>query len=426
MRALVFTFAFACGGCLFWGRPPDPPPPAPKAPPATWQQLRAEARAALKANDTATYRANLLALYDLSHSSALIYPIAQIEAKTGHVESALARLDEMAAAGLAQDVEKDSAFAKLVGDPRFTAIAARLRANASPIHRADAAIPLPHEDLITEDVAYDARTRTFYVSSVRKRKIVAIDADGHARDFFTSEGSIGGLALHDDRLWATTSELPPMEGYAPNAPHRTAVLAIQLATRDVITRVDLAEPGDHALTDLAAAPNGDVIASDAKSGDVFVLRVGRTRLDRLVPAGTFVAPQTPTFAHDRILLPDYARGIASIDRATSAVTWLEHPPQIATHGIDGLYLSGTTLYAIQNGTQPVRVVRFTLDAALTRVLSYDVLERASPGLGEPTHGTFANGAFWFLANAGWPRFDDDGSLKKDAEPDAPALWRLPL
>jgi hypothetical protein len=80
---------------------------------------------------------------------------------------------------------------------------------------------------------------------------------------------------------------------------------------------------------------------------------------------------------------------------------------------------------VQNGASPPRVVRLTLDLAGKRVTACRVLERATPGPGEPTHGAIVDGAFWFLASAGWPRFDDDGHLRADASPDAPAIWRIP-
>jgi hypothetical protein len=36
--------------------------------------------------------------------------------------------------------------------------------------------------LIAEDIAYDAASKTFFVSSVHKRKIIAVAADGSVTD----------------------------------------------------------------------------------------------------------------------------------------------------------------------------------------------------------------------------------------------------
>src|SRR5688500_2857657 len=66
-------------------------------------------------------------------------------------------------------------------------------------------------ELIPEGIAYDARTKTFFVGSTYKRKIVAIDAAGKVRDF-TTEGQDGvygfvGLRVEPARrtLWAISS-----------------------------------------------------------------------------------------------------------------------------------------------------------------------------------------------------------------------------
>ncbi len=137
-------------------------------------------------------------------------------------------------------------------------------------------------------------------------------------------------------------------------------------------------------------------------------------------ARSFRSPAPPTSSRhrprrrprdgSRLFIPDYVRGIASLDLATRALTWLDHADDVALVGIDGLYLDGSSLLAVQNGAQPPRVARFTLDPDRKRITRVEVLERATPGLGEPTHGVLSGGSFYFLANAGWNRFDDDGHL----------------
>ena len=141
-----------------------------------------------------------------------------------------------------------------------------------------------------------------------------------------------------------------------------------------------------------------------------------------------VSPQTPAPSADGRLLfiPDYVRGIARLDLTTRRLDWLNHPDDVAVAGIDGLYLDGATFVAVQNGVQPPRLARLFPSPDGTRIVRAEVLERATPGLGEPTHGVIAGGAFCFLANAGWNRFGEDGHLLTDAPADAPAIWRLSL
>jgi hypothetical protein len=156
-----------------------------------------------------------------------------------------------------------------------------------------------------------------------------------------------------------------------------------------------------------------------------VLRLDSDRLERL--AGGFVSPQTPAPTEDgRVYVPDYALGIALVEASRHEISWVRAPPNVALSGIDGLYWQGGALWAIQNGTHPPRVVRFALSPDGRGITGARVLAAGNPNLGEPTHGAFASGAFWFLAASGWSRFDETGQLVKDPPPDAPAVWRVPL
>jgi len=106
-------------------------------------------------------------------------------------------------------------------------------------------------------------------------------------------------------------------------------------------------------------------------------------------------------------VPDYLRGIAAMRLDTRQVEWLQPAPGIALSGIDGLYVHGGSFIAVQNGTAPPRLIRFSLD-----LRKQEVLEANTPRLGEPTHGTFVGDDFYFLANSGWNEYDQAGKKKE--------------
>jgi sugar lactone lactonase YvrE len=400
-----------------------------------WAEARRAARVSLEAHDYVNLRRQLETLYALSGSIWLLRELARADAMLGDRASAFGRLEAVARAGLSLRVKDDPAFASLKDDPAFTSLQASFAANATPITRGHALFALPREDLVTEDVVYDRGTHTFFVSSVRRRKILAIDTAGQARDF-VAEGtygllSVSGLALAGGRLWATSSALPPMDGFDPKAHPPTALLAFDLRDGSFVTRVE--PPSDehtHAFTDLAAAADGTLfVADEGEEPMLYVLRPGHTALDALAARGAFISPQTAAPSPDghTVLVADYVRGIASIALASGRLRWLTHAEDIAVTGIDGLYFDRDgSLIAVQNGIQPPRIARIILGADGARVVRVDALERATPGSEDSTHGVLVDGAFVFLAAAGWARFGDDGRLVPDAPPDGPALWSLPL
>ena len=99
-----------------------------------------------------------------------------------------------------------------------------------------------------------------------------------------------------------------------------------------------------------------------------------------------------------------------LDLDTKQVAWIPTEGKHALSGIDGLYAVGNLLLATQNGTSPERVVRFALNESTTRVISEDTLERATPTLGDPTHGVVVGNDFYYIANAGWDVLDEHGNL----------------
>ena len=56
-----------------------------------------------------------------------------------------------------------------------------------------------------------------------------------------------------------------------------------------------------------------------------------------------------------------------------------------------------------------------LNDSKTGVLSEAIIERATPTLGDPTHGVVVGDDFYYIANSGWDALDDHGNLLKDKE-----------
>jgi len=431
------------GGAL--GAPEAPGKPPAAAPEPNWQELSHSAKLAHDAKDYPTYRAQVGRLYDLlSGHPDTVFGMAKAEALLGHPAAALEWLDAYAAMGLVRDVSDQADLASLRQADGYAAALARLEANKRPRSRSVRAFALPDPDLLTEDIAYDPGTGRFFVSSIREAKIVTIAKDGSgARDFVPAGGDAiwGVLALAVDArrrvLWATTAAMPQTHGYRAQDQGHTAVLRYDLATGKLQKRYDLPLPPkmrpapegstagsvpapaaerERVLGDMTVAPDGDVFVSEEVNGAVYTIGRARDELETLVAPGTFISPQTPAVTPDgrRLLVADYVRGIGIIDLATRAVTWMPHPKGVAVNGVDGLYLAGDSLLAVQNGTEPNRVIHLYLDPTLTRILRWEPLDSNSPGLGAPTHGTLVGKDFFYLANSGWDHLADDGSVKPGA------------
>jgi sugar lactone lactonase YvrE len=399
----------------------------------SWQDVNQAAREARAAKDYAKYRQHVLRLAELmsGHPDTLI-GLARAETQLGNSAAALEALRTYAAMGLVRDLSTEPELEPLRQDPAYAAVLQQLERNARPVAGGALAFTLPEADLIAEDIAHDAAGGRFLISSVRKRKILAVTPDGRATDF-VSEGKDGvwgivGLAVDARRsvLWATTAAMPQAQGVPEAERGRTALLRYTLPDGRLTQRHDLSvQAAEAVLGDLTLGPGGEVYVSDSSGGGVYVLRPGSEALQALVPPGTLASPQGLALAPDgrRLIVADYLRGLAVVDLDGGQVGWLEHPRDVAVNGIDGLYRVEGGLLAVQNGTSPKRLLHLTLDPQYRRIQGARVLEAATPGLGEPTHGVLAQGQFWFIANSGWDRVSRDGSVQPG---DPPAVWTVAL
>jgi hypothetical protein len=173
------------------------------------------------------------------------------------------------------------------------------------------------------------------------------------------------------------------------------------------------QPVKGLLGDMAISRAGHIYVSEGNYGAILRLRPGARELERIDVAGEFASPQTPALSRDEntLYVPDYVRGIAALTLATGYVTWLRPADDIALSGIDGLYRYRDSFPVVQNGTTPVRIMRFSAD-----LRKQQVLEANTPELGEPTHGTIVGDAFYLIANSGWDAYDEQGKKKPGSKP----------
>jgi hypothetical protein len=404
----------------------------------TWiDQYAAESAAASKSctakqfEECLGHYTNLLGLLD--GRADVVYRLAQVEASLGHRDASLSWLTRYSRSGLTfADPASDAAFASIREAPEFQAALARLTEARKPIDSSKAKFRIPESDMVAEDLAYDRKTERFFLSSVRYGKIVAIDREGSESDFL-HEGKAGiwaVFALQADPkrrvLWATTGAVPEFMGYKTTDEGKSALLEFSMDSGKQLRRFDVTEPGKHLLGDMALAEDGSLFLSDA-SGAIYMLGPKSKALEVLIPPGRFRSPQTPAPAgNDRVFVPDYSRGISAVDLKTRGASLVPHPPELSLAGIDGLYLNGRTLIAVQNGTEPERIIAMTMDAGLTRIETWKTLAVNAPEANSPTHGMAMNGQFFYIAHSGWDRMGEDGKPKPGALFAAPEIRSIDL
>jgi sugar lactone lactonase YvrE len=379
-----------------------------------------EAMNAYKQKNYALFVEKMKAVRELRpHHQVYIYDLAGGYALAGNKTQAIALLSQAAAMGFVfPGSEKDEDFASLRGVPDYEAALKKFATNAKPIGRSETAFTVHEKGLVPEGLAHDPNTQTFFVGSVYRRKIVAVNAAGEARDFsHESDGlwSVMGMKVDASRrlLWGCTAGHKQMANAKPEDDGKTAVFKYDLDSGKLIKKYPVPDDGQkHWLGDLALDSQGNVYASDSLSPAIYVIRPAQGKMELFLAGAPFINPQgiVPTPDEKKLLLADYLKGLFLIDLETKEVEEVAAPHDATLGGIDGIYRAGTDLIAVQNGIKPNRVIRLKLCSDWLVVEKQEVLEANNPVFDEPTLGVIVGDEFYFIANSQWGAIDDKGKL----------------
>jgi tetratricopeptide (TPR) repeat protein len=393
-----------------------------------------QAAKAHKEKNYSDYLANIQAAVELRPGQATyLYNLASAYALNGRKAEALGLLERIASMGLIYPAQTDEDFVSLRDSEPFKAVVRKFEANKNPISHSTTAFTVPQKGLITESVAYDPQTKTFFLSSIYRRKIVRLDEKGMVTDFSASgDGlwSVMGMKVDARRrhLWVCTAAHPQMLDYRAEENGSSAVVKYDLETGKILKKYQLPnEPKRHWFGDLVIAENGDVFISDSLNPSVYVIPRLKDELELFLESDSFVSPQGLDFSADEktLFLADYSKGLFSVDRKTKKVTPLLSSDS-TTLGIDGLYFYRGSLIAIQNGTRPHRVVRMKLGKDLSRIEKFETLEANNTLFDEPTLGVIVKDTFFYIANSQWGAISQKGELAPDEKLRQPVVLKIKL
>jgi hypothetical protein len=393
-----------------------------------------QARAAYKAKDYANFLENIKRASDLRPNHARpLYNLAAAYALNGKPEDSLTVLERLAAMDLFFAVEKDDDFKTLFDAPRFKILQNEFALNQKASGGSERVFTIPNKDLITEGIAYEAASKRFFVSSIHRRKIVAIDAAGKVSDFSAgADGlwSVSGMRVDEARkiLWVTTTAFPQMEGFQKADDGRSGVFKYDLRSGRLLKKYLLSnDAGKHALGDLIIAKNGDVFASDSVAPNIYRIETKRDELEVFLTSDNFASLQGLAFSADEKILfaADYSKGVFRIGMNDRKVLQLGVDANTNPIGIDGLYFHRGNLVAIQNGFRPHRVVKFLLNKDASAILKSETLEMNHADFNEPTLGVKVGNDFYYIANSQYELMDKDGKLAEDKLKE-PVILRLRL
>lgn len=348
---------------------------------AAAQRHQQEGTAAYREGDYEGFTRSMERALELNPASvATQYNVACGYARTGRANEALDLLEDLARAQVDFGVARDPDLESLRGLPRFQELVALLAASIVPISNSEPRLTVDQLGIMPEGIAADPRTGRLFFGSMRTGDIYVVDSSNQLSRFATlghdaKRGAIG-LTVDSGRnfLWAVGTHFFMAEGFDAESEVASGIFGFDLETGDPV--VHHLGAGGQGMNDVAVVPSGDVYVTGAQ------LQVLRAGTDGLTPVettpplvgtnGVAVDPKETT-----LFVSVYPVGIGAIELESGRVRYLEAPAGTSLYGIDGLYWHEGDLVGIQNGIQPWRLLRMSLNPGMTAVEDIQVIEFAN-------------------------------------------------
>lgn len=407
MRRLLITCVISATACTHVPvatEPAGPPPPS---------RILAEFSGLTTAIRAGDFRAGERHL-----DSALVYApghplvieqLMRVRARLRDSAGVLRALRELAPIGSTRPVRGDSIYAFMRPNAELDSLSSILEARSQPLIASDTAVVIAEEDLLIESIAVQHQPNSppdLLLGSMRTGRVVAVPLarTGDSRTVANLTGRVLGMKLDaQKRLWTNVWFPTPPADSLTGRKNRSELAILSLSSGKP-ERV-FASQGDesaHLFNDV------DFDARYAYLTDTEANRLYRVTRDlrdaTLTPFGArsaeFTSPNGVAVSADRRLLyVAHIEGISAWSIATQRRALVRSVRGLPTSGIDGLYVCGRALIAVQNVLGIDRVTWFDLSADGLSIVGGRVLEQRHPAYRQPTTGVVNGNHFLYIASS---------------------------
>ncbi|WP_298897189.1 SMP-30/gluconolactonase/LRE family protein [uncultured Psychroserpens sp.] len=294
---------------------------------------------------------------------------------------------------------------------------------SNAINNSEIAFNLEEKDLLPENIAYDPKTETYYVGSTRKGKVVKIDKNGNETEFISPKQ--GGLWMvigmkidtNNRWLWVCSSGGDNLVGYnlKDDLDGRPAgVFKFNLDTGKLIKRYVLDKRGEvHFFNDLVIDSEGNVYVTHMfDEHSIYTIQKKDDTLSLFLTPNGLKYPNGITITNDdRFLFVAHSEGIMRIEVDSKKHQEIKNPNSVKIakrESIDGVYFYMNTLISVHPDIKSVQ--KLILNENLDTIIGNTLLEVGHPMMNNPTTGVLHNSSLYYIANAQFGSFDEQGNL----------------
>jgi len=259
---------------------------------------------------------------------------------------------------------------------------------------------LDEKDLVPEGIAYSAKKDAFYLTSVTKSKIIAVDrATGQQTDFIGKQefGYQPGVGIWvDDKR----NLVHALGGYYMLPDSLSSLYTFDIDTKKLLRRYNLSD--QHFLNDMVVDKKGNIYLTDTKDASVFLLKKGADSLELFYTSPEIEFPNGIAISDDnsKLYVASMPTGVKVLDVASKRILNQTDTLDIST-GIDGLEFYKGHLYGIQNGVgaNGFNFRKLVLNEAQDKIVKAEIIDSGNPDLYVPLTFCFAENTAVVIGNS---------------------------
>lgn len=259
------------------------------------------------------------------------------------------------------------------------------------------------KDVIPEGITVHPVTGTIYVSSIFRKKIIAIDEKGSHKDFIKTgqDDFLEGLGMKIDLkqqwLWVVSNQ---KQGEASVS----YVHAFDVKTGAVRQKYELKDGVRHLLNDLIVHPNGKLYITDTYDSSVYELDPVRKKLGVFVKSALIAWPNG--IAHNtagKVYVATYSHGLMQLDIYSKKLTPLKgYADSVKAYNLDGLVFWNNHIVGVYNGAETNKenaIVQYALDQEGDKIISEKIIDKGNELFHDPTTAAVVGNKLYVLANS---------------------------
>jgi len=243
---------------------------------------------------------------------------------------------------------------------------------------------LDEKDLVPEGIAYSKNKDAFFLTSVTKSKIIAVDRKSGKQSDFIKKNEFGyqpgvGIWVDDQR-----KQVHALGGYYLLKDSLSSLYTFDIDSKKLLKRYNLSDK--HFLNDMVVDNKGNMYLTDTKGGSVFKLKTGADSLELFFESPEIEFPNGIAISEDntKLYIASMPKGIKIMDIASKKILNKTDTLGIS-QGIDGLEFYKNHLYAIQNGVgaNGFNFRKLLLNKTQDKIVAVEIIDDRNPELYVP-------------------------------------------